>query len=84
MGIILNLSVIENVGVALKYREFLHAQLELSARGRATDVDYFRMLSEEQIDIRRRFAKPPTAQEWQSKPSSSGGKNAHRSSLEGF
>ena len=81
IGVFLNLAIVENVGVALKYHEFLHTQLELSARGRATDVDFFRMLSEEQIDIRRRFAKIPAVQEWQTRPSNStGGRNTNRSS----
>ena len=63
VGIILNLAAVGNVGVALKYYDFLHAQLELSARGRAEGVDYFRLLPEERLDIRRRFARPIPAQE---------------------
>ena len=75
IGVTLNIAVSENVGVALKYFDFLHAQLELSARSRAVGVDYFRLLSEEQLDIRRRFAKIPSASEGSS-GSSYGGKTA--------
>ena len=75
IGVTLNIAVSENVGVALKYFDFLHAQLELPARSRAVNVDYFRLLSEEQLGIRRRFAKLPSASEGSS-GSSYGGKTA--------
>ena len=60
-GAIRNLSISERVGLAIRYCGFLNAQLESTARGRAKDVDYFRLLSEEQIDTRRRFAHPITS-----------------------
>ena len=81
IGVILNLAVVENVGVALKYFDFLHTQLESSARSRAADVDYFKLLSEEQIDIRRRFAKPVITTE--NSHARLQGKNSSRSSYEG-
>ena len=63
IGVALNLAIGENVGVALKYYEFLHTQLESYARSRATDIDFFRLLSEEQPEIRRRFSKPNNGSE---------------------
>ena len=77
LGITLNIAVSENVGIALKYYEFLHAQLESYARSRASGVDFFRLLSEEQLDIRRRFAKIPSGSEGASS-SSFGGKSPTR------
>ena len=59
VGIILNIAVVDNFGVALKYREFLRDKLELIDRRRAVNVDYLRLLFEGRIDIRRRFPNPP-------------------------
>ena len=59
LGVTLNISISENVGTALKYFDFPHTQLESYARSRAADVDYFRLLSEEQQEIKRRFSKTP-------------------------
>ena len=57
IGIALNIAISENVGVALKYYDFLHTQLESNARSRSTNIDYFALLSEEQPGIKRRFVK---------------------------
>ena len=63
LGVTLNITISGNVGIALKYFDFLHTQLESYARSRATDVDYFRLLSEEQQEIKRRFSKAPSGLE---------------------
>ena len=63
LGVALNIAAADNVGIALNYYEFLHAQLESYSRRRATDVDCFRLLSGGQLDIRRRFARTPSATE---------------------
>ena len=82
LGAILNLSAVENVGVALKYYDFAHAQLELSDRGRAGGVDYFRLLPEAQLGARRRFSRPIPAQERTSaRPSSGKGNTRYYSNV---
>ena len=63
IGVALNIAISENVGTSLKYFEFLHTQLESYARSRATDIDYYKLLSEEQQEIKRRFSKTPPAGE---------------------
>ena len=80
MGVALNIAVSDNVGVALKYYEFLHTQLESHARGRSTNIDYFAMLSEEQPEIKRRFLKDATHSEGSSSGYQNNGKNFSRSS----
>ena len=60
IGVSLNIAISENVGTSPKYFDFLHTQLESYARSRDTDIDYFKLLSEEQQDIKRRFAKMPS------------------------
>ena len=57
LGITLSLAATGNVGVALKYFDFLHTQLESYARSRAVNIDYFRLFLEEQVGIKRRFSK---------------------------
>ena len=76
VGITLNLAIAENVGIALKYYEFLQTQLESYARSRATDIDFFRLLSEEQPEIRRRFSKPTYGSEGSSGSYNQGKKSA--------
>ena len=76
LGITLNIAVSDNAGAALKYYDFLHTQLESHARSRSAEIDYFRLLSEEQIDIKRRSTKLTNSNE--ASPISFSGRNASR------
>ena len=51
-------------GIALKYFDFPHAQLESYDRRRATGIDYSQLAPKEKHDTERRFAKATSSNEW--------------------
>ena len=77
LGATLNIAVSDNVGIALKYFDFLHAQLESYARSRATGIDYFQLLSEGQHDIIRRFTEASLGNEGSSGTTNFGKNSGH-------
>ena len=79
IDVALNIAISDNVGVALKYYEFLHNQLESYAGSRANNIDYFALLSEEHPEIKRRFIKADSHSEGSSSVYRNNGKNSSRS-----
>ena len=57
LGVVLNIAITENVATALLYDTQLRAHLADLARQRAVNVDYFMLLSEENVAIKRQTVK---------------------------
>ena len=74
MAVLLNLSIVENSGIAISYDIALRKHIAQLARQRRTDIDYAKLLSEECFEVKKQIYSSRSSQKVEDKGKGKGDK----------